>query len=112
MNAVAEAPTPDAIANRAYNRMRKPSRARLAFDGARKAGNRGEYLSSLDTELRAETVAYAQRRLELKEVYGEAAGDMHAREERLEWLRADEPNLKAVDKIAWVKRYYGRDGST
>ena len=113
MNAiVAEAPTPDAIANRAYNRMCKPSRARLAFDGARKAANRGEYLSSLDADLRAETVAYAQRRLELKEVYGEAAGDMHAREERLEWLRADEPSLKAVEKIAWVKRYYGRDGST
>jgi hypothetical protein len=105
-------PTNEQIAERAYAAMKRTPKARTIFEAALKASNRGMYLASLDGQVRGDVVAYAQRRLELREVYGDAAADMQAREDCLAWLRRDEPKLKAADKIAWVKRYYGRDGKT
>jgi phage terminase large subunit len=61
---------------------------------------------------RAVCQAYAARRLELRDVYGPAAADMQAREDCLAWLRRDQPDAPNATKVAWVKRYYGRDADT
>ena len=107
-------PTPEQIADRAYAAMRKPPQARA--DAAHLAKltdpERSLWLSSCDADRRAAAVAYALRRRELAEVYSADAGVMQAREDRLAWLRASSPNLKSADRIAWVKRYYGRDAAT
>ncbi len=107
-------PTNEAIADRAYGAMKRPPAARVTFNALLDLHGeaRAAYWHSLTKDAQAECSAYAQRRLELRDVYGPQARAMHAREDCLSWLRKDEPNIKSVDKIAWLKRYYGRDGRT
>lgn len=105
--------TSDDVAERAYRAMRRPSASRLDFERcvALSADDRRSWLLSVDPERRAACTAYAQRRLELQTVYGGHAAMMHAREDCLEWLRRTD-NVAPAQKIAWVKRYYARDGVT
>lgn len=107
-------PTNDEIAARAYRAMRRPSQARLTFERllACERQTRQAAWMALARDEQAACSAYATRRLELRDVYGPAAPSMHAREDCLEWLRRDEPQLKASQKIAWVKRYYATNADT
>jgi phage terminase large subunit len=110
-------PTSDAIADRAYAAMRKPPKARVMFDSlvnipATQFTERAVLWHSWDKDEQAAVSAYAQRRLELRDVYEGQAPQMHAREDRLAWLRCDTNGVKSADKVAWVKRYYARDGAT
>jgi hypothetical protein len=107
-------PTSNEIADRAYAAMRRKPPARLAFERILSLSGtlRSAAWFAMSDEERAATQAYGARRLELREVYGDTAATMQAREDCLAWLRADEPTLRAADKIAWVKRYYARDAET
>lgn len=106
-------PSPEQIAARAYAAMRRPPQARA--DAAHLAtlseAMRSQWLASQDVERRAAAIAYALRRRELAEVYGPDAAAMQAREDRLAWLRSSSPSVKSAERIAWVKRYYGRDAA-
>ena len=106
--------TSDAIAERAYRAMRKPPAARLNFERmlATDPTLRRVAWHAMTDDERAECTAYTQRRLDLREVHGPGAETMQAREDCLAWLRRDGPGVKSVDKVAWVKRYYGRDADT
>ena len=106
-------PSGDAIAQRAYDAMRRPPAARLNFErmlGTDSTMRRVAWYAMTDDE-RAECAAYTARRLELRDVYGDGAANMQAREDCLAWLRRDDA-VKSVDKVAWVKRYYARDAET
>jgi phage terminase large subunit len=106
-------PTSDAIAARAYVAMRRPPRAREHFDAllATEQNARAALWQTLSRDERDAAAAYASRRLELREIYGDAAPTMQAREDCLAWLRRPDAATVA-DKIAWVKRYYARDADT
>ena len=107
-------PTSNEIADRAYQAMRRKPAARLAFECILSLSGTLRQVAwfALSDDERAACNAYTARRLELRDVYGSQAEQMHAREDCLAWLRADEPSVKSHEKIAWVKRYYGRDGHT
>ena len=107
-------PTAEAIANRAYAAMRRAPAARITFETILGLSStmRATQWAALGPDDRAACSAYASRRLELRDVYGLQAAAMQAREDCLAWLRRDEPAVHATDKIAWVKRYYARDGHT
>jgi len=97
------------LAARAYAAMKRPPRARELFEltlGLSGAARAAHWLT-LTPDERDITQQYCARRLDLREVYGAAAADMQAREDRLAWLRRDESSVKSYEKIAWVKRYYG-----
>jgi phage terminase large subunit len=70
------------------------------------------YFASLSADDRHITQQYCARRLELREVYGDAAARMQAREDCLAWLRCDTGAAKSTDKVAWVKRYYASTSNT
>lgn len=108
------APTSNEIADRAYQAMRRAPKARVMFERILSLSGtlRSVEWFALSDDERAECNAYTGRRLELRDVYGCQAEAMQAREDCLAWLRSDEPHVKSVEKIAWVKRYYGRDGHT
>lgn len=111
----AEPPTSEQIARRAYAAMCKPCAAQIHFNtllGLAGLDMRRPYWLSLTDEERAATQAYAGRRLELREVYGPQAEQMHERESRLDWLRTNTDDLPAPTRVAWVKRYYALDGDT
>ena len=107
-------PTSNEIADRAYRAMLKPPKARVMFERVLALSGTARQVAwfALDRDEQAECNVYTARRLELRDVYGEQAEQMHEREDRLAWLRADDPSVKSHEKIAWVKRYYGRDGHT
>lgn len=107
-------PTSNDIANRAYEAMRRPPAARLAFEQllATDGTMRRVAWFAMTSDEQAACSAYAARRLELRDVYGPGAAQIQAREDCLAWMRRSEPKLKVADKIAWVKRYYARDGDT
>ena len=107
-------PTSDAIADRAYAAMKRPPPARVMFERILSLSGTSRQVAwfAMSDDERAACNVYTARRLELRDVYGSQAEQMHAREDCLAWLRADEPSVKSHEKIAWVKRYYGRDGHT
>ena len=107
-------PSSDAIADRAYAAMHRKPAARIAFETILAAAStmRAIHWHSMTPDEQAACSAYTARRLELREVYGEGAAQIQAREDCLAWLRRDEAGLKAADKIAWVKRYYARGSHT
>lgn len=114
MNAAA-VPTNDAIADRAYAAMQRPPAARLAFErmlSVTDVTNRRVLWHSLTADEQAACSAYAARRLDLREIYGPGAAQIQAREDCLAWLRRDDTGVKSLEKIAWVKRYYARNGDT
>lgn len=114
VEAVRAIPTSDEIARRAYDAMRRKPAARLAFERILALSGTARTVAwhCMSPEEQAECNVYTARRLDLRDVYGEQAEQMHAREDCLAWLRRDEPGVKAVEKVAWVKRYYARDGYT
>ena len=106
--------TGDIIADRAYAAMHRAPLARVNFERMLRTDptlRRVSWYAMTDVE-RAECTAYAQRRLDLRDVHGDSAAGMQAREDCLAWLRRDEPSATSIEKIAWVKRYYGRDADT
>ena len=107
-------PTSNEIADRAYAAMHRAPPARLAFDTLLAADPRTRRIMwlAMNPEEQARCDAYTRRRLELRDVYGAGAATMQAREDCLAWLRRDDPAVKALEKIAWVKRYYARDADT
>jgi phage terminase large subunit len=108
-------PTSNEIANRAYSAMHKPPDARVSFErilGLSDYTMRRVAWFAMTADEQAACSAYTARRLELRDVYGDAAATMQAREDCLAWLRRDDTGVKSVEKIAWVKRYYGRDADT
>ena len=113
MNAVT-VPTSDAIADRAYAAMHRHPPARIAFERILSLSGtmRAVDWHSMTPDEQTACSAYTARRLELREVYGEGAAQIQAREDCLAWLRRDEAGIKAADKIAWVKRYYARGSTT
>ncbi len=108
------APTSEQIADAAYAAMRRPPAARVAFERVLSLSGpeRAAEWHAMTDEARAACSAYTARRLDLRDVYGDAATMMQAREDCLAWLRTDTAALKATDRISWVKRYYARDGHT
>jgi phage terminase large subunit len=105
-------PTSQQIAERAYAAMKRPPPARVLFETVLGLGSMREaYWRTLTSDEQALCSAYAQRRLDLRDVYGVQAPQMQAREDCLAWLRRDDA-AKTHDKIAWVKRYYSQDGDT
>ena len=89
--------------------MKRPAKACIMFEhtlALSGIARHAHWLSLTDSE-RDITQQYCARRLDLRDVYGEGAASMQAREDRLAWLRADEPGLKASEKLAWLRRYYG-----
>jgi hypothetical protein len=97
--------------------MRAPAPARLAFERliaipATDYSARAVAWHAMTDEEQAACRAYATRRIDLRDVYADGAPEMQAREDRLAWLRRDEPYVKSVEKTAWIKRYYGRSGAT
>lgn len=107
-------PSSNEIADRAYAAMRAAPPARRNFERfiALPEFARPVAWQLMNRDEQAACAAYTARRLELREVYGEDAALMQAREDCLAWLRRDDLNVRSVEKIAWVKRYYGRDGAT
>lgn len=111
---VVTVPTSADIADRAYTAMRRKPKARVMFERVLSLSGtlrQVEWFAMSDDE-RAACNVYTARRLELRDVYGSQAEQMHAREDCLAWLRSDELTVKSGEKVAWVKRYYGRDGHT
>lgn len=94
--------------------MRRVPPARIAFERILSLSGtiRAVAWHALTEDEQTACSAYAARRLDLQAVYGDSAAHMQAREDCLAWLRRDDPAITAHDKIAWVKRYYGRDGNT
>lgn len=112
---ITRTPTSNEIARRAYEAMRRKPAARLAFErilALNDTTSRSVAWHCMTADEQATCTAYTTRRLELREVYGPQAEQLQAREDCLAWLRRDEPNVKSSDKVAWVKRYYGRDAGT
>lgn len=108
-------PTSEEIAGRAYAAMRKPPAARMHAEQLAAAPDttaRAILWHTLSPDEQTLAAAYAIRRGELREVYREQAAMMQAREDCLAWLRRPEQKLSVAEKIAWVKRYYGRNGDT
>jgi hypothetical protein len=94
--------------------MKRPPAARVMFERLLTLDAAARALAwhaSTDAEQLA-CQAYAQRRLDLRDVYGAQAAMMQAREDCLVWLRADTPAVNAHGKIAWVKRYYAMNADT
>jgi hypothetical protein len=106
--------TADELARRAYAAMVRPPAACVMFESLLDITQqqRAARWAVFTPDERAACGAYANRRIELREAYGPAAAQMQAREDRLAWLRRDERSVKAIEKIAWVKRYYGMDAGT
>lgn len=102
------------VADRAYSTMRRAPQARLDFERAiaLTGEDRRCWWLTVDADRRFACSVYASRRLELREIYGLDAALMQAREDCLAWLRTSQGNVTSADKIAWVKRYYARDGVT
>lgn len=114
VEAARTAPTSNEIANRAYAAMHKHPAARVAFERILSLSGTVRLVAwhAMSPDEQAECNVYTARRLELRDVYGSQAEQMHAREDCLAWLRRDDVGVKAAEKVAWVKRYYARDGGT
>jgi phage terminase large subunit len=107
-------PSNDAIADRAYAAMHRPPAARLAFQTILSLSGTARAIAwhAMDRDEQVACNVYTARRLDLREVYGEGAAQIQAREDCLAWLRSESNGVKPADKIAWVKRYYARDAET
>ena len=95
-------------ADAAHEAMCRPPWAAVMFDELRNSPWREAYLLALTNDERRALTAYALRRKELTEVYGENAAGMHVRESRLAWLRAKD----SARRVSLLKAYYARDADT